>query len=103
MLLEKLGNKFDGFGFESNEAINNKIIVDLDNFASDIFKKDKNITKKDLKKKLDDILENSNYSTKKIFKDTFEDKRDKILDAQENYLKEEEKKKHDAELERLRR
>ena len=50
MLLEKLGNKFDGFGFESNEAINNKILVDMDNFASDIFKKDKNITKEDLKK-----------------------------------------------------
>ena len=39
MFLEKLGNKFDGFGFESNENINNKIKEDLDNFTKDNIKK----------------------------------------------------------------
>ena len=46
MFFEKLGNKVDGFGFESNENINNKIKKDLDNFTKDILKKIKTLQKK---------------------------------------------------------
>jgi hypothetical protein len=104
MFLEKLGNKFDGFGFESNENINNKIKEDLDKFTKDILIKNKNIKKEDLKNKIDDSLKdgkNPDYSKKKIFLKTFLNKRDEILNGQESYLKEEEKKKQE-ELERLR-
>jgi hypothetical protein len=104
MFIEKLGNKLDGFDFDSNENIKNKIKKDLDNFTKDLFKKNKNITIEELKNKIDDSLKdgkNPDYSKKKIFLKTFLNKRDEILNGQESYLKEEEKKKQE-ELERLR-
>lgn len=100
-MFERLGNKWDGFGFELDENVKNKITVDLENLSKDILKEDQNISTKDLEEKINNTLkENKNtpdYSKKKIFKDHFDDKMQEILNNQKNYLDEENKKKRDEE------
>lgn len=102
-MFERLGNKFDGFGFELDENVKNKITVDLDHLSKDILKEDKNISKEDLKNKINKSLKDNktpDYSKNKIFKEHFDEKMNQILKSQEDYLIEEERKKKDEELRR---
>jgi len=104
-MFERLGNKFGGFGFELDENVKNKITVDLDHLSKDILKEDKNISKEDLKNKINKSLKDNktpDYSKNKIFKEHFDEKMNQILKSQEDYLIEEERKKKDEELRRYR-
>ena len=93
-------------GFEKDETIINKITVDLDKTAQNILEKNKNITVEELKNEINKSLKEQkipDYSKRKLFKNHYENKMKNHLDNQENYLKEKEKRKRDAELENARK
>lgn len=90
-MLERISNKWDGYGFEKNETIMNKITVDLGKTTQNILQKNKNITVEELKNEIDKSLKAQNtpdYSKNMLFKNHYENEMKNHLKNQENYLKE---------------